>query len=539
LISRYVTKQRTGRRFLTAFAAVGLIAGAMLASGTALAVHNDGLFELDTSSSASVCAPLNAPCGNANTVDSTAAGDDWATIYANGGSANDSTFIADPVSSAENSFYTGGGSKDTRDVPAWAYGTSNDVIPDKDDIADAFAATYTDADSHDIVYFGVDRYDNNGDAETGFWFFQDPVSTNGSGGFTGSHTVGDVLVLADWGGSNPVGQLTVYQWMGGKNPLQLVSDTAAGGADCAKVVLNDNVCAVVNRQTDNPPWPFHDKGGSADIRPLELFEAGLDINALFGGERCFSSFLASTRSSHSVTAQLKDFALGGFQQCQSGIATQVSDTSIEPGGSVTDTATVTVNGPAPTGTVQFSYNFNGGAFSDYGSPVDLETDPSLVIDGDNYSVDSQALSPTVPGTYCFSATWDGDSNYTGGPYTDDGTNECFEVVVFQPTLSTAQTVTIQDTATISDGGGGGDLSGTAHFEAFSAAGCAAADAIANTAEDVPVAGAAPQDASTSVMTITDPGVPTIYWQVSYTSNNPSQADIAATCTENSSIDIND
>ena len=39
------------------------------------------------------------------------------------------------MGSAENSFYTGGGSKDVRDIPDWAYGETNDVVPDKDDLA--------------------------------------------------------------------------------------------------------------------------------------------------------------------------------------------------------------------------------------------------------------------------------------------------------------------------------------------------------------------------------------------------------------------
>jgi hypothetical protein len=54
-----------------------------------------------------------------------------------------------------------------------------------------------------------------------------------------------------------------------------------------------------------------------------------------------------------------------------------------------------------------------------------------------------------------------------------------------------------------------------------------------------VSGASPQTVTTTAMTILDPGEPTIYWQVSYTSDNPAQTGIAATCTENSSIDIND
>ena len=517
------------RKFLTAGSIVVLVVGLMSgAIGTALAVHDAGLFELDTSNSAAICAPLPAPCGDANTVDDpNVAGDDWATIYTGGGSANDSTFIPDPVSGAENSFYTGGGSKDVRDIPAWAYGTTNDVIPDKDDIADAFAAAYTDpADDHTIIYFGIDRYDNNGDAETGFWFFQDEVSLDGSGHFNGVHTVGDVLVLADWGGSNPVGDITVYQWVGGKNPLALVADNAA--ADCALVGANDNFCAVVNRQVDNPPWTFTDKSGSQDIRPLELFEAGLDINALFGEDICFASFLASTRSSHSVTAQLKDFALDTFEQCDASLATQVSDDSVLPGESVTDTATITASGPAPTGTVQFSVN---GV--DLGAPVDLAT---AVVNGDQYTVTSIAFSTTTPGDYCFSATWAGDTNYNDGPYVDDGTNECFEVVVFQPALTTAQTVTIKDDATITVSGGGA-LSGTAHFQPFSGAGCVAGTEL-GAVQDVAVSGASPQTVGTTAITITSTTALTVYWQVSYTSNNAAQSSIAATCTENTAIDIN-
>ena len=187
MLSRAVYKKQRGRRLITALATLSLVTGTFLVASTALAVHQEGLFELDVSNSAAVCAPLPAPCGDANTVDDpNVVGDDWATIYAGGGSAFASTFIPDPVSSAEDSFYTGGGSKDVRDIPAWAYGTTNDVIPDKDDIADAFAAAYTDPDDdHTIIYFGIDRYDNNGDAETGFWFFQDLVSLDGNGGFTG------------------------------------------------------------------------------------------------------------------------------------------------------------------------------------------------------------------------------------------------------------------------------------------------------------------------------------------------------------------
>ena len=314
-----------------------------------LAVHQLSLFELDISTSTTTCAPLAQPCGNANTADSGAAGDDWANVYAGTSSAFVTSFIGYPdekTGSAEVSFYTGGGSKDVRDIPSWKWDNTNDPIPNKDDISDAFAAGYINpANGHTIFYFGMDRFDNNGDAEAGFWFFRTPVTLNGpaahGGGnvFNGTHANGDILVLANWGGSNPVGEITVYQWIGGTNPLLLVADNLA--ADCAIVSGTDNVCAVANRTADNPDWSFTDFSGSTDIRPLELFEAGIDLNALFpGGDvGCFSSFLAATRSSHSTSAQLKDFALGSFPLCDIEV-TKTGDTLSKVGDPVDYTVTI-------------------------------------------------------------------------------------------------------------------------------------------------------------------------------------------------------
>ncbi len=338
MISRAVYPKQRGRRWMAALSLLVLVSGTLLVGSTALAVHSDGLFELDTNSSQAICTPVTAPCGDANVADSPAGGaDDWADVFNNTDVAFGSTFIPDPVGDVENSYFTGGGSKDERDIPDWQYATANDVVPDKDDIAHAFAAAYVNpADNHTHIYFGDDRFDNNGSAETGFWFFQNRVALGANGRFTGTHRVGDVLVLANWGGSNPVGQVTVYQWVGGRSPLALVFDSTT--ADCAKVGVNDNVCAVVNRQNVAQPWGFLDKSGSTVIRPLELFEAGLDVTALFGADRCFASFLANTRSSHSTTAQLKDFALGGFEQC--GASISISPSAVNEVG---ESHTFTVN----------------------------------------------------------------------------------------------------------------------------------------------------------------------------------------------------
>ena len=183
MLSRVLIKKQKGRRWLTSIAIVALLATTMGIASSALAVHDEGLFELDTSNSAAVCNPITTPCGNADTDNDAADGDDWDDVFA--GTVADATFDTDNVGAAENSYYTGGGSKDIRPISAWAR-TANDPVPDKDNISHTFAAPYTDEDGHTVIYFGMDRYDNNGDAESGFWFFKSPVSLDGSGGFSAS-----------------------------------------------------------------------------------------------------------------------------------------------------------------------------------------------------------------------------------------------------------------------------------------------------------------------------------------------------------------
>ena len=467
------------RTLLTTITTAALVTGLMSgAVGTALAVHDAGLFELDVQAGP----PAQ---GNANTADGAAAGEDWATIYASlsGGSTNafGVSFIADTVGSAETSFYTGGGSKDINDVSgkgSWQYGTSNDPIPDKDDIVHAFAAAYVDpADDHTLVYFGMDRYDNNGDAEAGFWFFKGDVTQAAEPNFNGLHQVGDVLVLINWGGSNPVGEMTVYEWVGGKNPLALVADNLT--ADCATAGANDNFCGVANRTTDNQPWPFLDKGASTSIRPLELLEAGIDLNALFGDDICFSSFLASTRSSHSTTAQLKDFALGGFESCSAALTTTPSPGaggSVTPGTSVTDTATITGSGgpnpPTPTGSVTF-FLCGPIATGTCDSPAGTQVGAPKALSGANgvATATSDAVDTTgfAAGRYCFRATWPGDSNYEALSHGGTGNSECF-LVTDTTSATSAQDWLPNDSGTITSAGGTA-LNGTLSFTLFSGGTC--------------------------------------------------------------------
>jgi len=286
--------------------------GSLASPNTALAVHDDGVFELD---------------GNA--VDQAADGDDWENGTPG---AADSLFIPGSVEKdgVDTTYFAQGGSKDHHDIDEWHH-SATDVAPDKDELIDVFAAAYDTADGT-TVYFGADKFDDSGDAQIGFWFFQGAVSLGANGLFNGVHTVGDVLVLSDFTNGGSVDLICVYEW----NPPG--DDIAAGVPDVTDCDLGDNltlaaagaecdvsgpdgsfnVCAIVNAGVEDAPWPFVNKDGATDFGVGQFFEGGINLDQLFGGDPpCFSGFLAETRSSQEVEAQLKDFALGNLDTCGS------------------------------------------------------------------------------------------------------------------------------------------------------------------------------------------------------------------------------
>src|SRR5215210_431745 len=268
--------------------------------GGALAVHTEGLFELDRDA---VDNPL-------------VAGDDWSNVYLGLGGFFSSTYVPQSVEGqgVDQTFFTGGGSKDVNDIDAWAW-TTLDQTPDKDQIQNSYAAAYT-KNGETYAYFGMDRFATSGTADIGFWFFQSPISLDPDGTFSGTHTVGDLLVLSEFTNGGTVNTITVYRWIGGAEPLELV----VSGVDCSTTAAGDDVCAVVNNGPIVSPWPYTSKDGAPNIIPADaFFEGGINLSVLFGTEDvpCFSSFLAETRSSSSLDARLKDFAFGSINTCGS------------------------------------------------------------------------------------------------------------------------------------------------------------------------------------------------------------------------------
>lgn len=298
--------------------------------------------------------------------------DYWNLINASGSSGSGrghstvNSFINGSVSTLA---FTGGGSKDAQPISKWAYASTN--TPPKDGLNAGYAAAYAITD-FDVI-FGADRFEGSGDANIGIWFFQNQVSLNGTGGFSGAHANGDVFIVSAFvnGGGTP--QIAVYTWNQPGLPKVITSNDGQVGCskasnnnpqkgDCASANLlvlvpqgvdnctnSNNACAISNTSTVTATWASYNTPSNTITSPF-FFSGGIDITQLFaavgGSAPCFASFLEETRSSQSISAVLKDFLLGGFPVCSMTISktcpagvVNSSGTAFNysPGGSVTNT----------------------------------------------------------------------------------------------------------------------------------------------------------------------------------------------------------
>lgn len=215
------------------------------------------------------------------------------------------------------STFTTGGSKDTNDISRWRHRDSS--VPDKDDLTNAYAFGEQFEDNL-YIYFGTDRFSNDGDAAIGFWFFQDTVDLLNNGKFTGKHQDGDLLVISNYGSTQDI---QVYRWQSGSLVLELSDNSAE--CDDSK---NQTVCAITNSAPTPSPWSYTAKTGERDQFPQYSFlEGGLNLRDIFDGDTvpCFTSFMVVSRSSSSITGQLKDFILGSFDICDLSLSVKCND----------------------------------------------------------------------------------------------------------------------------------------------------------------------------------------------------------------------
>jgi hypothetical protein len=520
---------------------VAFALGLMYVAG-AQAVHDDGVFALEgnaTTGNECTNPPTNnipSGCDPRNPVSITT-GEDWDQVEAGTDSADETAFETDTTLSGG---LAGAGdsilSQDTKDIQAisaWTWKqTGSTSVQDKADIEHAYAAQYG-----DLLYFGADRFSNSGDTVMGFWFFRSGVAkvgpdAQGNGTFTGTHTArvdgpdpgdpplsrGDILIVSDFRQGGKAPQIQVYEWVASGGSASANLDLIGGGpnpASCTQapgerqndppvppVSGGDPLCATANQFIITSPWLYDAKSnsggtsgdnGAGKFGVATFMEGGIDLGFFGFADTCFSSFMAETRASHSVTSTLSDFVLGEFGACESeltttpanGSGTPLTDSDVPPNGladiqigtgslgaNVTDNASVNVTGVGTwTGTVSFficgpiaTGTCDTGGVAAGVKPVSNTTTTAM----------SNVVNLTSVGRYCWRGFF--ESPTEGVPdATDASTGECFEVKPVTPTLSTTggPDVTlgtaITDTATLSGtanqpGTNGGTLPGQAGSE---------------------------------------------------------------------------
>lgn len=532
-----ITGMNLRRRRVVA-ASAGLISAIALSmyAAPSIAVHDTSSFELD---------------GNAT--NDAAPGDDWDNVChqvlgsdcstsSNTSGATAADWVAEPNHNA--SIFTGGGSKDPQDINQWAWKDGAGGLPDKDNLLHSMAARYNTSEG-DVLFFGSDRLDNSGDAQQGFWFFQNSIalgsnSVGGGTGFTGVHRTGDLLVISDFSNGGTTSTISVYSWdpsckkaggsCGDANLRTLATST---NANCASATAGDSFCGIVNPGTITMPWSFTDKSGTPNNQALngEFYEGGVNLTKLGLADRCFASVASETRSSTSTTATLKDFVLGGFGRCGSSVTTQEStggSASIGSGSvSVSDSGTVAVTGINTwAGTLQFHLR------GPIGSALETSTDigNAAPVSNTTPTVQSDSATVTAAGDYCWSAHF--HSTTTGVPDSDDnGANECFTVNPVTPQLATTAGANvvlgnpITDTASLTGTANepgtpainpttvGGPATGSITFTAYGPNDCTT---VAFTSAAKPVSG----DGTYGPVSFTPTAVGTYHWVASYTGDAP-------------------
>ena len=111
------------------------------------------------------------------------------------------------------------------------------------------------------------------------------------------------------------------------------------------------------------------------------------------------------------------------------------------GSSSSDSATVTgVTGTGPTGTVSFSVckESTVGTACTGGSAVGSLPSPTSTSGAvSTYTLAAGIFTPTATGTYCFSAAYGGDANYSAVSLETDPAAECFAVTMATPGFTTS------------------------------------------------------------------------------------------------------
>lgn len=421
---------RECRRFGAVAASALMIAA--LGMAPAYAVNDEGFFELDANT-----ADQSSPVGDLP--------DDWDSMPGSGGAGAGTlhtTKSTGIVTDTDPAVFRNG-SKDIQDISAWRFDLGSS--PPKDDIQHAYAAAYTAATTANgsaigdlLVYFGADRASFNGTASLGFWFFKNPVARdNATGRFVvpgtstpAQHANGDTLVAFEYTNGGAVTGVRIFKWVGTGTSGSLfdlgtigLSATNVGGLFCNG--LTDTICGATNPGNLTLPW-------NGTIQPGQFFEGGINISQVIGGDNCFASFMATSRSSDQSNASIKNFILSQFPVCHLSVTKRCPSAVFQQ---ATNNVLNTIQGKI--------LNDGGGLLS------------AITL------VDNPALDAGTLGYFACVGTTDTPDKAQPLPLSStlaSGASLCYEGKF------TSNTLTTSDTVTVTASTGGGTVTGTASAE---------------------------------------------------------------------------
>jgi len=164
----------------------------------------------------------------------------------------------------------------------------------------------------------------------------------------------------------------------------------------------------------------------------------------------------------------------------------------------------------------------------------------VAVTGNNtYGTPAPQFQPTLAGTYHWVAEYSGNLPNTNARTHNSGCTETSEDVTMTSvpsTLTSAQRWVPNDSVTITAPAGTGSLAGTVSFELFANSTCTGTALYSLT--NAAVAGASPQTVSTAnTTTVVVTATGSYWWKVSYTSTNPAQRSIPASCNETTALTI--
>jgi len=253
------------------------------------------------------------------------------------------------------------------------------------------------------------------------------------------------------------------------------------------------------------------------------------FSAAYGGD---PNYLSSSDNTSSGNLDTNECVLVGVDSDSTASTISSGSITLGPSGTVTDSVTVTGNATAgpPTGSVDFyacqtgtSQTLTTGSCAASGTPEDASAGLTGAS-SDTSTVNSTSFTPSAAGTWCFSAAYGGDDNYSASSdNTGAGNLDPAECVLVAPGSSATTTnissadITVgpsgnvTDSVTVSGNSAGGAPAGNVDFYVCQSA--SDADALCSSTADpegAPALAAAGSETSTATSQSFAPGSEGVY-----------------------------